>query len=86
MPRNYKKELEKEKEKYKRFIVKVNLDEYGETYNEVKNKFGNAEFLRRAYKLYSQNPDLFLIVEKEELEKRLNEIKNVEKRLNAKNA
>lgn len=60
MPRNYDKEKQWAKEKYMRFDVKLDKDEFGDTIASIKESIGgNAEFLKRALKLYNTNPELF---------------------------
>lgn len=64
MPRNYDKEKQWAKEKYMRFDVKLDKDEFGDAIASIKENIGgNAEFLKRALKLYNTNPELFKEVE-----------------------
>lgn len=60
MPRNYDKEKQWAKEKYMRFDVKLDKDVFENTIASIKENIGgNAEFLKRALKLYEKNPELF---------------------------
>ena len=60
MPRNYEKEKQWAKDKYMRFDVKLDREQFENTITLIKENIGgNAEFLNRALKLYEANPDLF---------------------------
>lgn len=60
MPRNYEKEKQWAKDKYMRFDVKLDREQFENTITLIKENIGgNAEFLKRALKLYEDNPDLF---------------------------
>lgn len=60
MPRNYEKEKQWAKDKYMRFDVKLDREQFENTITLIKENIGgNAEFLKRALKLYEANPDLF---------------------------
>lgn len=60
MPRNYENEKQWAKDKYMRFDVKLDKEQFGNTIASIKENIGgNAEFLKRALKLYESNPELF---------------------------
>lgn len=60
MPRNYENEKQWAKEKYMRFDVKLDKEQFEKIILSIKENIGgNAEFLKRALKLYESNPELF---------------------------
>lgn len=59
MARNYEQEKAWAKEKYLRFDVKLDREQFGEIIAKIKNDMGTASFLKKALELYENNPDLF---------------------------
>ena len=60
MARNYEAEKQWAKDKYMRFDVKLDKEQYEKTIASIKAEIGgNAEFLKRALNLYQKNPELF---------------------------
>lgn len=59
MARNYEQEKAWAKEKYLRFDVKLDKEEYGQVIAAVKEEMGTAAFLKKALELFKQHPELF---------------------------